>query len=77
MSINKINKTTIIMHNVVMNDDNFVASQPRTIVQYTMKCETTTRIYIKRKLNTLIYVHYVYFCFGLCILLIFWTCFFL
>ena len=39
---------------VAMNDDHFVATHPRTIVQYTMKCETTTKIYSVRKLNTLI-----------------------
>ena len=33
------------MHIVVMNNDKFVATHPRTVVQYTMKCETTTKIY--------------------------------
>ena len=47
------------MHIVVMSNNNFVANHPRTIVQYTMKCETTTEIYTVRKRNTLIYVHYV------------------
>ena len=27
------------MHIVVMNNDNFVATHPRTVVQYTMKCK--------------------------------------
>ena len=44
LDINKINKTTIIMHIVVMNNDNFVATHLRTIVKYTMKCEPTTKI---------------------------------
>ena len=46
-----------------MNNDNFVAIQPRTVVQYTMKCETTTKIYSVPKLSTLTYVHYVIFWF--------------
>ena len=55
---------------VVMNNDDFVATYPRTVVQYTMKCEATTKIYSVRKLNSLIYVHYVIF--------LFWTlCFIL
>ena len=49
------------MHIVVMNNDKFVATHPRTIVQYTMKCKITTKIYIVCKLNTLIYVHHVIF----------------
>ena len=57
---------------VVINNDNFVATHSRTVVQYAMKCETTTKIYSVRKLNTLLYVHHVIFCFGLCILLIFY-----
>ena len=32
------------MNNVVMNNNNFVAIQPRTVVLYTMKCETITKI---------------------------------
>ena len=47
------------MHIVVMNNDNFVATHPGTAMRYTTKCETTTKIV--RKLNTLIYVHYVIF----------------
>ena len=47
------------MHIVVVNNDNFVATHPRTIVQYTIKCETITKIYSVRSLNTLIYVHNV------------------
>ena len=31
------------MHIVVMYNDNFVAIYPRTVVQYTMKCEITTK----------------------------------
>ena len=31
------------MHIVVMNNDNFVATHPKTVIQYTMKCETTTK----------------------------------
>ena len=31
------------MHIVVMNKDNFVATHPKTVVQYTVKCETTTK----------------------------------
>ena len=38
-----------------MNNDNFVAIHPRTVVEYIMKCETTTKIYSVRKLNALIY----------------------
>ena len=49
------------MRIVVMNNKNFVATHPRSVVQYTMKCETTTEIYSVRKLNTLIYVYYVIF----------------
>ena len=49
---------------VVMNNDNFIATHPRTVVQYTMKCEITTKSYSVHKLNTLIFVHYVIF-FGL------------
>ena len=33
------------MHIVVVNKDNFVATHQRTVVLYTMKCETTTNIY--------------------------------
>ena len=51
-----------------MNNGNFIATDPRTVVQYTIKCETTTKIYIVRKLNTLTYAHYVIF-FGLCVLI--------
>ena len=39
------------MHTVVMNNDSFVATHAKTVVQYTMKCETTTKIYDLRKLN--------------------------
>ena len=39
------------MYIVIMNNDNFVATYPRTIVQYAMKCETTTKIFSVRKLN--------------------------
>ena len=46
---------------VVMNNVHFVATHLRTIVQHTMKCETTTKIYSVRKLNTLIYVHCLIF----------------
>ena len=49
------------MHFVVMNNDNFVATHLRTVVQYIMKCETTTKIYSVGKLNTLISVHFVIF----------------
>ena len=45
---------------IVMNNDSFVTTHPRTIVQYAMKCETITKIYsvaYVHKLNTLIYVH--------------------
>ena len=41
------------MHIVVMNNDNFVATYPRTVVQYTMKCNTTKEIYSVCKRNTL------------------------
>ena len=44
-----------------MNNDNFVATHPGTVVQYTIKCKTTIKIYSVRNLNTLIYVHYVIF----------------
>ena len=40
-----------------MNNDNVVATHPRTVVQYMMKCEKTTKIYSVRKLNTLIYIY--------------------
>ena len=33
------------MHIVLMNNNNFVATHLRTVVQYTTKCETTTKIY--------------------------------
>ena len=49
---NIINKTTIMMHIAVMNNDNFVVIHRITVSQYTMKCETTTKIYSVRKLNT-------------------------
>ena len=45
------------MHIVVMNNDNCVATHPRTVVLYTMKCDTTTKIYNVRKLNTSNFVH--------------------
>ena len=32
------------MNNVVMNNNNFVAIQPRTVVLHTIKCETITKI---------------------------------
>ena len=51
------------MYIVVMNNDKFVAIYPRTVAQYTIKCETTTKIYSVRELNTLICVHYVIFLF--------------
>ena len=38
-----------------MNNDNFVTTHLRTVVQFTMKCETysvATKIYSVRKLNT-------------------------
>ena len=57
------------MSTVVMNNYNFIATHLRTVVQYIMKCETTTKIYSLLKLNTLIYVHCVLFCFGLCFIL--------
>ena len=41
------------MHIVVMNNDNFVATHPRTVVQYTMMCKPTTKFYCARKLSTL------------------------
>ena len=64
------------MHIVVMNNDNFVATYPRTVVQYTMKCKTTTKIYSVRKLKTLIYVHYGFFWFWtLCFIAFFTLCF--
>ena len=44
------------MHIVVINNDNFVATHPRTVVQYTLKCTTTIKIYGVRKLITLIYI---------------------
>ena len=59
------------MHIVVMNKDDFVATHPKTVIQYTVKCPTITKIYRVRKIITLIYVHYVISCFGLCVLLIF------
>ena len=46
-----------------MNNDNFVATYPRTVVQCTMKCETTTKIYSVRKLHSLVYVHDIIFLF--------------
>ena len=52
------------MQIVFMNNDNFVAglaNHPKTIVQYTMKCKTTKKIYSVRKPKTIIYVHYVIF----------------
>ena len=51
------------MHIVVMNNDNFVASHSKTVVQYTRKCETTTKSCSVDKLNTLICVHYAIFLF--------------
>ena len=51
------------MNIVVMSNDNFVTTYPRTVVQYIMKCETTTKVYSVLKLNTSIYVHYVIFLF--------------
>ena len=58
------------MHIVVMNNDNFVTTHLRTVIQYITKCDTTTKIYSVHKLNTLIYVHYIIF--------LFWTlCFIL
>ena len=61
-----------------MNNDNFVATHPGTIVQYILNCETTTKIYSVCKLNTLNYVDCVIFCFELCVSLIFLTlCFIL
>ena len=60
------------MHNVVMNNDNFIATHPRTVSEYTLKCETTTKIFSACKLNSLIYALYVLF-FGLCVLLIFYS----
>ena len=50
-----------------MGYHSFVAIHPRAVVLYTMKCEATTKIFSVRKLNTSIYVHYVIFCFGLCV----------
>ena len=50
-----------------MNKENFVATRPRTVVLYTMKCETITKICSVCKLNTLMYVLYVFFCFGPCV----------
>ena len=44
-----------------MNNDNFVTTHPRTVVEYTVKCKTTTKIYSVRKLSTSIYVHHVIF----------------
>ena len=44
-----------------MNNGNFVATYPRTVVQCIIKCKTATKIYSVRNLNTLIYVHYVIF----------------
>ena len=46
------------MHIVVMNNENCVATHPRTVVQFTMKGEITIKIYSASKFNTLIYVHY-------------------
>ena len=54
------------MYIVVMKNDNFVASHPRTVVKYIIKCKTTTKIYNVHKLDTLIYVHKVFFV--LCVL---------
>ena len=67
------------MNIVVMNNDNFVETYPRTVVQCTMKCETTTKIYSVRKLHTLVYVHDVIFLFWtLCFIDLFLTlCFIL
>ena len=45
------------MHIVVINNDNLVATHLRTVVLYTMKRDTTTKIYSVRKLNTLNFVH--------------------
>ena len=60
------------MHIVVMNNDNFVAIHPNTVGQYAIECETTLKIYSVRKLNILIYVHYVFFLFWtLCFLLMY------
>ena len=36
-----------------MNNDNFVATQPKTVVLCIMKCQTITKICRVRKLNTL------------------------
>ena len=33
------------MHIIVMNNDNFITIHLRTVVQYIMKCEATTKIY--------------------------------
>ena len=51
-----------------MKNGNFVATHQRTVVQYTIKCKTTTKIYSVRNLNTLIYVHYIIF-FLFCVLI--------
>ena len=59
------------MHIVVMNNDNFVATHPRTVVQYAMKCKQPQKIYSVRKLNILIYVHYLIFLFWTWCFLIF------
>ena len=61
------------MHIVVMNSDNFIATHPRTVVQYTMKCDTTTKIYNVRKHNTLIHVHYIIFLFWTLNFIVFFT----
>ena len=53
----------MIMHIIVMNNDNFVATHPRTVVQDTRRYETITKIYSERKLNTLIYIYYIRFLF--------------
>ena len=52
-----------------MNNDNFVATHLRTVVQYTIECETIPKIYSVRKLNTLIYVR--------CVICLFWILFFI
>ena len=63
------------MHIVFINNDNFVATQPRIVVQYTMKLETNTKIYCVCKLNGLIYVRYVIFLYWtLCFIDFFWLC---
>ena len=53
----------MIMFVVVINNDKFVATHPRTVVQYTMKCKQIQKIYSVCKLNNLGYVHYAIFLF--------------